>query len=217
MPKVEAANKLDRASYIKLYLPECQAHGTISTTSQHGSSEWQIDMETAQTISPSDAQACFALIEATSKPDYMSSSTGWHPKKKQREMRLPDLRYLLVRRGEALSEIQQQRHAASPIEGFVSFMMTYEDGFEVVYIYEIHITSALRGHGLGGKLMGLVERAGARAGMVKAMLTVFTSNEAAQAFYFARGYVLDEYSPVPRKLRGGTVKEPDYKILSKSL
>jgi len=31
------------------------------------------------------------------------------------------------------------------------------------------------------------------------------------------GYGIDEYSPLPRKLRTGTIKEPDYHILSKLL
>lgn len=65
--------------------------------------------------------------------------------------------------------------------------------------------------------MGMMEEVGKRAGVQKAMLTVFKANEAAGLFYERLGYREDEYSPRPRKLRGGIVKEPDYMILSKSL
>ena len=65
--------------------------------------------------------------------------------------------------------------------------------------------------------MDIVEDAGRKASMDKAMLTVFTSNEGAERFYTARGYEIDDFSPQERRLRGGKVKRPDYVILSKRL
>ncbi|KAF6234827.1 hypothetical protein HO173_007047 [Letharia columbiana] len=58
---------------------------------------------------------------------------------------------------------------------------------------------------------------GRKAGVEKAMLTVFKRNKAAMQFYERLGYEEDEYSPRPKKLRNGVVKELDYLILSKSL
>ena len=103
------------------------------------------------------------------------------------------------------------------MEAFASFMLTYEDGEEVVYLYEIHLGEELRGSGLGRYLMDLVENVGRKAGMGKCMLTVFMSNEAARKFYERLGYDVDEFSPGPRRLRNGVVKEADYVILSKKL
>jgi ribosomal protein S18 acetylase RimI-like enzyme len=96
-------------------------------------------------------------------------------------------------------------------------MVTYEDGKEVVYCYEIHMSPMARGRGLGGLLMGRMEGIGRLIGLEKAMLTVFKSNVAAREFYRKGGYEVDENSPQPRTLRNGTVKEWDYEILSKRL
>lgn len=74
-----------------------------------------------------------------------------------------------------------------------------------------------QGKGLGRYLVGIMEQVGAKAGLEKAMLTVFVSNKGALGFYEKLGYTEDEYSPEPRKLRNGTVKMPDYVILSKAL
>lgn len=96
-------------------------------------------------------------------------------------------------------------------------MVTYEDGKDVVYCYEIHLSPMARGKGLGVLLMGQMEAIGQLIGVEKAMLTVFKSNLAARGFYMKGGYEVDENSPQPRMLRNGTVKEPEYEILSKRL
>ena len=125
-------------------------------------------------------------------------------------MRLPDLRYLLVR-------LDDDSGGTGVVEGFLSFMLTYEDGREVIYCYEIHLVPALRHGGLGGRLMRVLEGIGLEAGVDKAMLTVFVANEGAIEFYGRLGYEEDEYSPKPRRLRNGIVKKADYVILSKEL
>ena len=124
-------------------------------------------------------------------------------------MRLPDLRYLIVKSGPSTP--------ADKVEAFLSFMITYEDGHEVIYCYEIHLSEHLQSCGLGKQLMGIMEEVGQRVGVEKAMLTVFLENEGALSFYERLGYVEDDYSPRPRKLRNGVVKKPDYIILSKAL
>lgn len=47
-------------------------------------------------------------------------------------MKLLDLKYLLIKRD-------------AKVEGFLSFMPTFEDGYPVIYCYEIHLSSALQG------------------------------------------------------------------------
>ena len=103
------------------------------------------------------------------------------------------------------------------VYGFCSFMLTLEDGLEVLYCYEIHLDERVRGKGIGKWMMGVLEEVGRRAEVEKAMLTVFRRNEVAVRFYERLGYGVDEFSPGPKKLRNGVVKEVDYLIMSKSL
>ncbi len=84
-------------------------------------------------MSSSDLDACFHLIEETSRPDYEMSTRKWRPKDKQKEMQSEDLRYIVVKDG------------AGTVRGFTSLMPTYEEGQSVVYCYEIHLKADLRG------------------------------------------------------------------------
>jgi len=57
-----------------------------------------------QIISDTDLDTCYRMIEETSGDAYRASSTGWHPRRKKREMRESDMRYLLARRRDLCSE-----------------------------------------------------------------------------------------------------------------
>lgn len=177
---------------------------------------YTLDLYSAASIPTADFEACFALIEFTSSGAYKGSSVGWAEGKKRKEMKLPDMRYLIVRNMD--TKWTEDDSGKRNVLGFLSFMVTYEDGKEVAYCYEIHLQPTAQGLGLGRKLMLTMEDIGRRIGLEKAMLTVFKSNTRALDFYQRRlGFGVDEYSPPPRKLRNGTVKEPDYLILSKRL
>src|SRR4051794_23722916 len=157
-------------------------------------------------------EQCLQLIESTSAEGYRNSEMKWSLYKKRKEMHLPDMRYLILVENNTDSSIIEPK-----VAGFVSFMITYEDGKQVVYCYEIHLNSPWQGKGIGKKLMVIVEAVGRRVGMEKSMLTVFKANARAVKMYESIGYREDEFSPGPRKLRNGTVKEPSYVILSKNL
>ena len=179
-----------------------------------------LDIYTAKSIPDADFEACFGLVELTSSNAYDGSSVGWSPLKKRKEMKLPDMRYLIARQGLSNGNPEPDEPSAptqGQILGFLSFMVTYEDGKEVIYCYEIHMSPTAQGLGLGKQLMLTFEDIGRRIGLEKAMLTVFKSNTIALRFYDRLGFAVDEYSPQPRKLRNGTVKEADYLILSKRL
>jgi hypothetical protein len=94
--------------------------------------EYEITLSTATALSDVDFDACFRLIELTSSEDYKKSRSGWKPRSKRKEMKLLDLKYFLVKHDDQ-------------IEGFASFMPTYEDDYPVIYCYEIHLSPALRG------------------------------------------------------------------------
>lgn len=163
-------------------------------------------------LSGGELHACFDLIRTTSQHDYQPSSIGWHPKAKQREMKEDGMRYLLVRRQRASNRI------AGEIGGFLSFLLTHDSlpPVPVLYIYEIHLASSLRGLGLGAHLMRAAEDIARRVGVRKVMLTCFVSNEKAYEFYGQRGYVKDVISPGERMTRRKTVPA-DYVIMGKDV
>lgn len=205
------------------------------------------------TIPTSYFGACFNLIRLTSCAAYNASSSGWSSRKKREEMKLDDMRYLLLVRGFRREEKQGQedvkrtgyaleesngdgtrkssrlkRSAEEHKEedndpqpllgGFVSFMVTYEDAIPVLYCYEIHLHPSLQNRGIGKTLMIAFEEIARNiGGLKKTMLTVFRYNEAGRRFYERLGYVVDDFSPPPRRLRGGVVRKCDYLILSKEI
>ncbi|KOS42212.1 hypothetical protein ACN38_g6889 [Penicillium nordicum] len=260
MPLVEQTNALSIDDFIAQYVtPQTQVEDPAKkdATDQPTPSQDQqqqdmtptphVDVYSAATISTADLEACLDLIEQTSSEAYSASPTGWSRTKKRKEMKLPDMKYLILRDtlnnssdysgqvpGEKQSDINDNNPSSSPpkesdepipssgtgspnVLGFLSFMVTYEDGKEVLYCYEIHLSLAARGRGVGRLLMGQMEGIGRAVGLEKTMLTVFKSNEIARRFYDRLGYEVDEYSPRPRMLRNGTIKDVDYFILSKVL
>lgn len=234
-PLVERTNALSLEDFLARYIDpthlQLRAPPAASRTDgySHDAAQYHVQIHTADSIPEPDFESCFALIEQTSVADYSASSMGWSPSKKRKEMRLPDMRYMVLRstsdyntpvNGTAEEHEQEDegpKQRTPPVAGFLSFMTTYEDGKEVLYCYEVHVNPSLQGSGLGGQLMRLFEETGRRIGLEKAMLTVFRANAAALRFYERLGFSVDEYSPGPRKLRNGTVKESDYLILSKGL
>ncbi|KAJ6442931.1 acetyltransferase [Purpureocillium lavendulum] len=175
--------------------------------------EYTLSLVQPRDMTETELDACFGLIEKTSGDDYRASSVGWHPAAKKKEMRLPDLRYILVKDG---NDDHDDHDNNAQVRGFTSLMPTYENGEPVVYCYEIHLDDTLQGTGLGRQLMGFLTAAAAAIPSVeKAMLTCFVCNARARAFYEGLGFGLDESSPRERRLRGGKTVVPDYVILSR--
>ncbi|KAJ5788278.1 hypothetical protein N7457_003268 [Penicillium paradoxum] len=256
LPLVEKTNALSIEDFISQYVTPTTQTGDLAKenaidqahpSQDHTTRELiatPVEIYSAATISAADLEACLNLIEQTSGEAYAASSGGWSRTKKRKEMRLPDMKYLILRKipndfGDSSGEhAGVEKHsedadkaASSPsktsehpsetpskdVLGFLSFMVTYEDGKEVVYCYEIHLSPTARGRGVGNLLMNRMESIGRAVDLEKAMLTVFKSNESARRFYERLGYEVDEYSPRPRKLRNGTIKDVEYLILSKRL
>ncbi|KAL9107942.1 MAG: hypothetical protein Q9227_007264 [Pyrenula ochraceoflavens] len=184
-------------------------------------------LRSSSELSPSEFSACFALFEQNSRRAYEASSWGWHPARKKKEMRLPDLKYFLLVESSSSSSSQLdgqcENRDASPdrsrIVAFLSFMPTYESGVPVLYIYELQIQRAYQGLKLGRTLISVTEALAKRiAGLRKMMLTVFRANEGARRFYERCGWRIDEdESPSPIGLRGGRGREIDYEIWCKDL
>ena len=178
---IEAANDLPMARLRTKYMPQHLDFRHPSTGLCYCTR-----LESSASIAPTAFEGCFDLISHTSRESYQNSSVGWSASGKRKEMRLPDLRYLLVTRTASSSSADTEIN----VEAFLSFMLTYEDGCEVIYCYEIHLAPSLRRCGLGRRLMRAMEDIGRAAGVQKAMLTVFVANEAGMKFYEQLGWVL---------------------------
>ncbi|CAK4032804.1 acyl- N-acyltransferase [Lecanosticta acicola] len=207
---IDTANSLDPESFAKRY------HGLQYREYGSGSGRSLVSLKFADELTPGECDECLNLIASTSRKDYESSNWGWHPKRKKREMKEKEMRYLLVRRplpGEA-----SQRADDTEFEGFLSFMLTHDStpAVPVLYIYEIHLTEAARGKGLGRFLMASAESFARSVGVDKVVLTCFLCNVVARNLYLRLGFGTDVCSPGDRKTRNKVVKV-DYVIMSKDL
>lgn len=110
--------------------------------------------------------------------------------------------------------------AEDKILGFMSYKYDVDDppnqNRPVVYLYEIHLETQLRGRYVGTMLLRFLDKVAHGAKISKIMLTVFKSNKGARAFYEGLGYTEDECSPEGRVTRNGVIA-PDYLIMSKKM
>lgn len=189
-----------------------------STKRSGDTKEFHIDFLPSKSLSRNELTECYRLIETTSRHDYEASSIGWHESRKKREIKEDEMRYLLVRPSTKPSDQNHKLAGKEPILGFLSFMLTHDSipAQPVLYVYEIHLSSALRNLGLGAHLMDIAEQIAENVKMEKVMLTCFLSNKHAHSFYMKRGYSRDVCSPEDRKTRTKVVKA-DHVIMSKPL
>ncbi|KAL2133226.1 hypothetical protein VTI74DRAFT_2691 [Chaetomium olivicolor] len=204
---IDMAHRKTDEQFIADYLQPSSEGSTWVTMWTHPRTDtkYTISLMSSGNLREDELTACLDLIEQTSRKDYENSSWKWHPDKKFKEMKSPELRYILVREEET-----------QIIRGFTSLMPTYEEGIPVIYCYEIHLHPDLQGTGLGSLLMSFHSTIATNLPPVtKVMLTCFLSNQRGLKFYRKLGFDTDEISPVPRKLRFGKIFNPDYVILSK--
>ena len=216
--ELSIANSCSISEFIEHYYPKPQG----VYTGKNGK-EYNITTQTSSTLKKGQFVRCFNLIEETSGADYKASSSGWDTKVKEAEMKEEDMKYLLVTEAKqhspepAEKQVETKKDSPTEILAFLSFMLSFEEGEPVVYIYEVHLDKSVRGIGLGKYMMQFAEAIGKKVGVTKSMLTVFTRNTNAESFYRMLGYREDVQSPLERRLRGGKVKRPEYFIFSKDL
>ncbi|EFQ31828.1 acetyltransferase [Colletotrichum graminicola M1.001] len=220
---IEAANRKPDDQFIKDHLRP-SPDWTLWTHPASGK-PYALSLKSAPALAQHELQACFDLVERTSGADYRASRDGWRPLAKLKEMRSPELRYIVVKEAPAPDggdddddddDGEKANVEEGRICGFTSLMPTFEEGEAVVYCYEIHLVEELRGTGMGRGLMDhLVRVAESIPGVEKVMLTCFVANAGARAFYERLGFERDAISPPERTLRSGTVFVPDYLIMSR--
>lgn len=207
---VDEANALDSQQFTNRFLDRS------STRYKTAFDVSECNLTFAKDLPSHELQQCFNLIETTSRKDYEASGWGWHPKRKKREMKEQEMRYLTVRRSSWGAD-KQERHDSN-FQGFLSFMLTHDStpAMPVLYIYEIHLSKEVRGKGLGLHLLKTAEAIARKTGVKKVMLTSFLSNTNALSFYQKHGFRTDACSPGDRRTRNKVVKA-DYVIMSKEV
>ncbi|KZL85113.1 gnat family acetyltransferase [Colletotrichum incanum] len=214
---IEAANRKSDDQFIKDHLQP--SPDWTSWTHPKSNKPYALSLKSSSALVQHELQACFDLIELTSGAEYRASKDGWKPLSKLKEMRSPDLRYILVKEAAVAPDgggDDGEKAREERICGFTSLMPTFEEGEAVVYCYEIHLMEELRGTGMGRKLMDhLVKVAESISIIEKVMLTCFLANTNARSFYEKLRFERDAISPVERKLRFGKVFVPDYLIMSR--
>ncbi|KAL1892781.1 N alpha-acetyl-transferase [Sporothrix stenoceras] len=220
---IDTANKKSDADFIKDYLepkvPEFKPWATSwSRPGVPGCADevFSITCASPANMDEETLEECFELVEITSSNDYEMSTQKWRPGHKRKEMRSPDLKYIVVR---GPQHAMTPKNPKGPVLAFTSLMPAFEEGHAVVYCYEIHISRWLQGDGLGRLLLGYQSIVAHNLGppVSKVMLTCFLSNYYALGFYKKLGFKVDESAPKTRELRGGKTFVPDYTILSKAV
>ena len=113
---------------------------------------------------------------------------SWSEKKKRAEMAHPEARYLIAR-ATTITD------TPSTIVGFAHIRFELEGMVEVTYVYELQLAEAAQKHGLGKRMMQLIELVSNKLDMKWVMLTVFKENVAASTFYSKLKYEMDETDP----------------------
>lgn len=143
---------------------------------------------------------------------------------KNKEMMESDARFILVRLAEG-SQKDDQENAKVPNEStapaiaadaslpvaFAQYRFVEDEELEVLYVYELQLTSATRRKGMGKFLMQLLELLARKSAMKGVMLTVQKINRSALRFYQSLNYKIDETSPSLHD----PLDDSSYEIMSK--
>lgn len=217
---VENANALPIDEFHSRFVDQDMLSYTSHRKGLDQEEAFDISLVAADWLTPGEHNASFGLVEETSRPDYESSTFGWHPWRKRKEMLEPEMKYLFVRRKDANPDVERSKcgDVDKSILGFLSCMVTHDSSpsVPVLYIYEIHLAESLRGLGLGKHLMLLADRLAKNVGLDKVMLTCFLCNGKAHRFYTSHGFGKDVCSPEDRRTRNKIVPV-DYVIMSKDV
>ncbi|PWN27274.1 acyl-CoA N-acyltransferase, partial [Jaminaea rosea] len=165
----------------------------------------------------------FSLFESNMRSSYEANANargrdgnhagpgGWDPEEKKEELFDDEARFLLLYPAKCQGETEEKTAAQRELLGFATFRFTVEPlhpsdplnmhvvkrwgKIEVLYLYELQLSPALRGCGIGSALMDLLVCLARATHMRKLCLTVFKDNVGAKRFYERQGWSRDRISP----------------------
>lgn len=137
---------------------------------------------------------------------YCRSSFGWDPAVKLAELFDSLSRFILV-------------HSEERLVAFAMFRFEYEHYNNLLYCYELQVSSSSQRAGIGRLLLRWLESIGVAWEMDKLVLTVLKGNINAVEFYHSFGFQIDATSPgyTVEDDSPNDVDDVDYEILSKEL
>ncbi|KAI0652230.1 acyl-CoA N-acyltransferase [Trametes meyenii] len=141
----------------------------------------------ASSLSSGDKDNIWRLWEANMRALVEPSSFGWNPEEKKEELFQHNARFILV--------FQNDREKASSPIAFCMFAFERDLGNDQMYCYEVQVSQAFRGSGLGRFFVERLVAIGRHWRMSKIVLTVLKSNTGARHFYDAIGFDVDPSSP----------------------
>ena len=170
-------------------------------------------------LSSNMLEQCLELFEINMGEMYKQSKWGLDMEAKRKELEHKDARFLVVLSSD--TSIESSNLVSADVEhkvlGFAHFRYEPDDEdhpkIPTTYLYELQVHPTVQGHGLGKKLMTLIELISIKLQIKKILLTVFHMNKGAMSFYKRNKYDIDECSP--SNFEGG--EDCDYEILSKQL
>merc|ERR1711934_963201 len=141
--------------------------------------ELAIELEFVAEPSTETLDWCFGLLAENMEEIY---EEDWEPEAKRRELRDDDTRIILARQG------------GEPV-AFMHIRFLFEEGVEVLYLYELQLHKSMQRKGLGQRMMQVAELVARKNGMKGLMLTTFKNNPPATAFYNKLKYNISPISP----------------------
>ena len=173
----------------------------------------------ASPLSSNLLEQCLELFEINMGEMYKQSKWGLDMEAKRNELEHKDARFLVILSSD--TSVESSELVTADVEhkvlGFAHFRYEPDDDdhpkIPTTYLYELQVHPTVQGHGLGKKLMTLIELISLKLQMKKILLTVFHTNKGAMSFYKRNKYDIDECSP--SNFEGG--EDCDYEILSKQL
>ena len=139
-------------------------------------------------------EGVFEMIKS-SVSQFYDDSCPWCDVEKRAELLHPDMWNILASTGDCNL-------------GFVNFRFDMDEGYDVIYLYEIQVDPQAQRKGIGSVMMGIVERIAFENNITKVVLTSHRKNTVSQKFFREKlGYSDDESSP--------TSEPVNYDILSK--
>jgi len=167
-------------------------------------------------------EQCLELFEINMGEMYKQSKWGLDMEAKRNELEHKDARFLVVLSSDTSVESSElvsaeEDQTEQQVLGFAHFRYEPDDDdhpkIPTTYLYELQVHPTVQGHGVGKKLMTLIELISLKLQIKKILLTVFHMNKGAMSFYKRNKYDIDECSP--SNFEGG--EDCDYEILSKEL
>jgi len=223
MPRTKRSKGVDLIQRAGAASSEGLAETVSSTAWQSGNDFYYTKVYHSNELDDDDKRWIGECYDANMRTLSENSSMGWKPEEKRDELFHRDSRFLLVRR-------TGQEGNWHELVAFSMFRFDWEDCVdedilershggredqcEVLYLYELQVSSVARRNGIGAKLVRLLELVAKRYGMLKVMLTCLKANEAAMSFYLKNGFEVDGISP-SQDVENGEDDLCDYEIMSK--